>query len=255
MLAHVIDAELATMMPDDAREAIASRLRAEEQVARDEGVETSGVCSVGRAWEMIVEEARTHDADLVIVGARGHTPYSRFFLGSTADRVIRTATIPVLTVHPTDIGRHDRIRTILAPMDFSDAAVHALDAALALARPVSAGLKVVLLHACHTPVEYATTASVAVVAGEFAETQRLAQTQLEEMAERLRSTEVEVEALVSAGYAASAIEVVAEEVNADLIAMGTIGRSGIRHVLLGSVAERVLHHASCPVLTLRRPEP
>ena len=64
-----------------------------------------------------------------------------------------------------------------------------------------------------------------------------------------------VQAGATVGGAAHAIADLAAERNADLIAVGTRGRSGLRRMLLGSIAERVVHHAPCPVLTVRRPDP
>ncbi len=62
-----------------------------------------------------------------------------------------------------------------------------------------------------------------------------------------------VETIAQEGYPPLVIEEAAREANADLIAMGTHGRSGLRHLLLGSTAQRVVQHAPCPVLTVRKP--
>ena len=74
---------------------------------------------------------------------------------------------------------------------------------------------------------------------------------LEPMAVALRDRGLQVETLVRSGEPASVITEVAASMGADLVAMGTRGRTGLEHLVLGSTAERVVRMASCPVLTLR----
>ena len=73
-------------------------------------------------------------------------------------------------------------------------------------------------------------------------------------AEPLRQRGLEVEILVREGYPATVIEDEARSIGADLIVIGTRGQGGIKHLLLGSVAERVVQKAPCPVLTVKQPE-
>jgi nucleotide-binding universal stress UspA family protein len=87
----------------------------------------------------------------------------------------------------------------------------------------------------------------------FADAAEQARERLEEDAKRLRSVGVQVETIAQEGYPPLVIEEAARNANVDLIAMGTHGRTGLRHLLLGSTAERVVQHAPCPVLTIRRP--
>jgi nucleotide-binding universal stress UspA family protein len=63
-----------------------------------------------------------------------------------------------------------------------------------------------------------------------------------------------VESVAREGYPPEVIVEAARELDVDLVAMGTHGRTGLRHLLLGSNAERVIEHAPCPVLTVRHPE-
>ena len=67
----------------------------------------------------------------------------------------------------------------------------------------------------------------------------------------MRGKQLDVESVVREGYAATAIVEEAAEINADLIVIGTHGLSGIKHMLLGSIAERVVQKAPCPVLTVK----
>jgi nucleotide-binding universal stress UspA family protein len=73
-----------------------------------------------------------------------------------------------------------------------------------------------------------------------------------EVAEPLREEGLTVETRTDEGYPPEVIVNVAQEIGCDMIAMGTHGRTGLAHLLLGSTAERVVQHAGCPVLTVRR---
>jgi nucleotide-binding universal stress UspA family protein len=137
------------------------------------------------------------------------------------------------------------VHTILFPTDFSETAQQAFPLACALARDCGAG--VVVLHvmprplgeeqlqARHHPEEY------------FGPPWRV----LHHM--QAPDQNVRVEHRLEEGNAATMILEVADEVQAGLIVMGTHGRTGLGRVLLGSVAERVLREAPCPVLTVKVP--
>lgn len=148
------------------------------------------------------------------------------------------------------------IRRILVPTDFSPTARQAFDLGLILARGL--GAEIHLLHVLvfheddpHNPAHhFPAPASIRRRLGELGES---------EMAELLGSSagsEVEVERVQRRGFdAASAILEYAGESAADLIVIGTHGRRGLTHFLLGSIAEKVVRHAACPVLTVRGTEP
>jgi nucleotide-binding universal stress UspA family protein len=149
-----------------------------------------------------------------------------------------------------DIGR------IVVPYDFSQYARAALDAALELADQFDAELH--LVHVVQTPAfgygsELATSPLL------FTEGYEAARERLDEVAASLEpSWRVESHA-VEGGPVAAAIDAFAERIEADLIVMGTHGRRGLAHALVGSVAERTLRGAPCAVLTIRtspqRPQP
>ncbi|MGB6995571.1 MAG: universal stress protein, partial [Thermoanaerobaculia bacterium] len=80
-------------------------------------------------------------------------------------------------------------------------------------------------------------------------------TRLDKFAEPLRRNGIEVNILAIEGYPPEVIVDQAEFLKVDLVAMGTHGRTGLSHVLLGSTAERVVQKAACPVLTVRREPP
>jgi len=147
-----------------------------------------------------------------------------------------------------------RFDTILVPLDFSPNADRALDLALAVAGQLGAKC-IHLLHVHHPPPMPTplpgSGPSYVEVEGRLLEEAALA---LATRAERVKAAALSVEMKVESGAPAEVIFAEAEAQRADLIVMGSHGRSGLTHVLLGSVAERTVARAPCPVLTLRSQE-
>jgi nucleotide-binding universal stress UspA family protein len=139
-------------------------------------------------------------------------------------------------------------RKILHPTDFSDQAAAAFGVACALAR--QHGAEVLVLHVMAPPIAWGEV--VAREPPNGYEEQLWTEYLLP-----MRSPEpgVRVQHRLEEGMAQELIPLVAEETGCDLIVMGTHGRSGLRRLLAGSVAEHVLRTAPCPVLTIRGPLP
>lgn len=145
------------------------------------------------------------------------------------------------------------LRTILVPCDFSESATHALAWAVALAERW--GAKVVLVHVVpffhHVSMIERVLIDIPVL--DAARVQDAQQRLQELVAAQQGTPTVTIEPRVLRGDPFLVICETAEREPADLIVMGSHGRSGLAHVLLGSVAERAVRHASCPVLVTRRP--
>ncbi len=141
------------------------------------------------------------------------------------------------------------IRTILVPTDFSTHADRALGYAADLAKTIG-GVKLEVVHVYQAPLVELTPYHLALPMSVLEGVRDAAREQLEERREKLASAGVEADARLSEGIAAEAIVAAATDLNADLVVMGTRGHTGLKHVLLGSVAERTVRHAACPVLTL-----
>lgn len=144
------------------------------------------------------------------------------------------------------------VRRILVPVDFSDHTPGILEWAAHLAEEHAAS--VLLLHAYHLPVEFQQLEGAYLPADFWAQVKAEAQERLGGFAEQLRARDLEVETVVAEGYAATVIVEEAERHDADLIVIGTRGLSGLKHMLLGSIAERVVQKARCPVLTVKGPD-
>ena len=142
-----------------------------------------------------------------------------------------------------------RARTILHPTDFSPGSAAAFAYACDLAR--EAGSRVIVLHAFGPVVPIATEGVI--LSDDVAELRALAQRELD--AVRPPDPAVRVEKVIREGPSTQVILDAAREFGADLIVMGTHGRTGFRRLVLGSVAEEVLRKAPCPVLTVKTEEP
>jgi len=248
--------DFVTLPPDfheQYRDAALKKLAAAVESMRAQGLEASSDLDIGPASPVVLELAAKHAADLLVLGTRGMTGFRHLLLGSTAERVVQGASIPVLTVHPADADKQRRVRTILVPTDFSDDAKLAIRTAERVFGPEEREAKLILVHAYHLPVEFTALGAVPVAPRLFADAAEQARERLEQDAKPLRASGLTVETIAQEGYPPLVIEEAARTTNADLIAMGTHGRSGLRHLLLGSTAERVVQHAPCPVLTIRRP--
>ena len=146
-----------------------------------------------------------------------------------------------------------RIQRILVPLDFSEHAAATLDWAAHLAEEHESTL--ILMHAYHLPVEFQQMEGAYLPAEFWTQVKTEAEKTLEAHAAALRPRGITVEIEVTEGYPATAIEEEAVRNKADLIVIGTHGHTGLKHLLLGSVAERVVQKSPCPVLTVKTPDP
>lgn len=139
---------------------------------------------------------------------------------------------------------------ILCALDFYEASKRALQVASELAKSLGADLE--LLHVYDIPPLLNVTGSTAVTVADYLEpVMHAAQLALEEQHAALEARGIRATTKLLAGSAAATIAEEASRYGATMIVMGTHGRSGIGHLLLGSVAERVVRTAAMPVLTVR----
>lgn len=190
------------------------------------------------------------ESDCIIMGTRGLTGLAHVVLGSTTERTLRIAPCPVLTVADSARQGVGRPKKILVPTDFSETADHATALARRLLHEQQDG-HVALLHVYHRPIATGPYAFAAL--DDFSGLRdRLIET-LEGLANSFR--EEGLTASIHVEEAAStpkAVARVAKEEECDWIVIGTHGRTGLSHVALGSVAERVVRTAHCPTLTVKQ---
>ncbi len=160
-----------------------------------------------------------------------------------------------------ELGDHDeavlaaaaspfKIKTILVPVDFSDCSRQALKYALPLAGQHDA--TVALLYVIPTPPYAMTEYGGVDFASIESELRANSERQLAALVKE-EAQDVKTETMVCAGSPGEEIILTAKSLGADLIVISTHGRTGLKHVFLGSVAEHVVRHAPCPVLVVREP--
>ena len=206
----------------------------------------------GDAASEIVRSAGDLDVDLIVVGTHGRSGFDRFTLGSVAEKVIRKAPCPVLTL-PPGVGRtleQVTFGNILCPMDFSGCSERALDFAVALAARINGSVTAVHVvealdqgEELHGP-EYIV---------ELRRRQcQAAQTALHDMVAAHAGTE-RVTEVIAIGRPHREILRVAGDRASDLIVIGVRGRGPIDITLFGSTTNQVVRRATCPVVTIRSP--
>jgi len=230
------------------REAIDAADR-EIRSARDDLV-IEPVLRRGRAASIIVSEARDMPADLVVVGHRGHGPWESMLLGSVSAEVVDHAPCPVL------VARDERLGPIVFADDGSPSARTA--EAVLTGWPMFTGVPIAVVSVAEEGFPYATavaplmyTDTMAGYAESSAERQRGAREACETTVRRLAEAGYDTTAIVREGDPAHEIVTVAHERDAGLIVVGTRGMTGLRRLILGSVARNVLLHADCSVLVVR----
>jgi nucleotide-binding universal stress UspA family protein len=237
------------------REAAQSRL---EQARK--AVEARGVPKVTtHAYEYpdpvvsIAEAIRAHRGDLVVMGTHGRRGIQRAFLGSVAERALRTLDTPVLAVREDVETAAQPIAKIALAVDFSPHSDRAVEMAEALAARLSASID--LVHVLYVPLDYDPFPGVLPASRDELERVMTAQAseRLEKIRERLAQRGIRVQVHLDRGHPDAAIVGLARRAGSQLIVMGTRGRTGLAHVLLGSVAERTLRGSPCSVLCVRAP--
>jgi nucleotide-binding universal stress UspA family protein len=234
------------------REHAESRLVHYVQMANDQGIEADQHIVSGRPSQEIIRLAEQLNCVMIVIATHGRTGFDHVVFGSVCEQVVRHSPIPVLSVkHP----EHDfvegsdlslNLQRVLFPTDFSEYSVRALPYAQSLCREFGATL--VLFHSTEAPNvppdfwnDLTTTNMVAM--GQYAEE---ALTKVKEGV-----TDVTCETVCVTGPAYREIVRIVEDSQVDLVVIPTHGRSGLSHVMFGSVAERVVRRAPCPVLTVR----
>jgi nucleotide-binding universal stress UspA family protein len=226
--------------------------------AEGRGIAVTTRVATGIPSEEVISAAREEDSDLIVVGTRGKTGLAHILLGSTAERVIRGAPCPVLSVRTDSADLEDervlarpvRLERILVPVDFSDCSLDALEYAVVVAQQAKASL--MLLHVLE-PVSYGLDFTLSHV--RTREHVREGWTKrLKELTSSHQHSHVAMEFQLRGGLPADSILDSAQTLPCDLIVMGTHGRRGISHALSGSVAEAVLRKSHCPVIAVRSPK-
>jgi len=218
----------------------------------------SSVALKGLAATALAEYVRDSGVDLVVMTTHGRGGFQRAWMGSVADHLIRTLTVPVLVVRPAQAAvpaAVDRLPGILVPLDGSALSEAALEPAIRMAGIWGASVTLVRVV---QPVFLATDPALPLPSAYDEELtvmeREVAETYLRRIAGRLgkQGVEASVVTLVGGATAASIIDL-ARAGQIGLIALATHGRAGIGRLLLGSVADKLVRGADLPVLVVPAP--
>jgi nucleotide-binding universal stress UspA family protein len=231
------------------REHVNDMIVAPHQKALDEALAISGtyeipvktLLRVGEPFETIVEAAEELNCTLIVVGVRGENPAKTILMGSTAARVIGFSNTDVLAV---PLGSELGLEKVLVALDGSESSQKALSKALGLNRTYGSFLS--FLSVADIPSQlYGLNAQVA---GEMISEARQV---LEPVRTIFEADNISFDFLIREGNPAEIINFTARQNTSGLVIIGSHGRTGVKRLLMGSVAERVIGNAPCPVLVVR----
>lgn len=212
-----------------------------EKVAKTERMLVKTVCEEGEVYERIVDLAEAENCDVIVMGRRGLRPIERALVGSVTARVIGHTQRDVLVVPK---GAAVGWNTIVLATDGSRFSKAATERAIDFAKAYGGSLKVISV--VDVPTEFYAEAPQAV--DDLVVKAKEYTAGVKQAAERAG---VAVETFIGEAEAYQAINNLAREQKADMIVLGSHGRTGIRRLLMGSVTEKVIGYAVCPVLVVK----
>jgi nucleotide-binding universal stress UspA family protein len=242
---------------EDTAERIADQFRA---LAKKHGIPTTN-CYVQNdtpVFNEVCKVARQINADLIVTPTHGYIGVAHFFEGSHAERIVQHSPCPVLVARKREkkssrVASNGKatgsINTILVPIDFSKSSFQALEYTIEFAERVAA--KLIVFHAVH--LGYAFTADgygICDLSVLMEAARKGAERQMEKFLRLAKFRGVKFETAVKVGPPVSEICAFAEQRDVDLIITATHGRTGLKHLLIGSVAEQVVRYARRPVLVV-----
>ena len=226
------------------REPCDTALALAQEMADDAGALIRPLCTVGEPYECLVAEAESGSRDLIVLGVKGHSFVERALLGSVTRRVIGYTSKDVLVIPlNTSIG-WDRI---LVASDCSPGSELALSRALDLA--AAYGSELTIVTAMDLPIRAQGEAF-----GVNDEVIRRCQDHVAEAQRGAEALNLNVHGVVLQGQAYQVITKLARQEKVNLIVIGSHGHTGLSRLLMGGVTERVIGHAPCPVLVVKRKE-
>ena len=249
LLTHVVDDDQPQRLIDvERREAAALLDELASTVRESDGIECQSHVAIGDAFEGIVRMAEETGVDLLVLGPHRRQVLRDVFIGTTAERVLRTSRIPVLLANGVPARPY---RKVLIATDLSNYAYAAADTAKQLG--LLATVDIIALHVIDSIESGPITRAAMTIKEVDDQAAKLTQRLTDELAAFARKLDIVAGLRVvrpSEESTPMAINNYAKETKADLIVVGTRARSGFEKWLLGSVAEGVLGHAEVDVLAV-----
>jgi len=242
--------------PDSKRfSQIASEIRHESEMKMHQllidlhadDLEVEVITRIGEPFVEIIHAVQNKGYGLVLAGTRGHTKWEEFFVGATAKRLIRKCPASVWIVKAE---HSDPPKVILAATDFSEVSRKAVQEGLWIADRTGADFH--LLHVIDSgDVPPDVISRIPRGSSLEQEIREESQRRLDQFVESLKTNRVRVQSHLIYGTPWKEIQRLVQQLNVDLIAIGTVGRNGIEGLLLGNTAEKLLDHCDCSVLTVK----
>ncbi len=222
------------------------------------GVKSSFEAVMGDPAEEIVGYANKTGADMIAMATHRGSGLARGILGSVTDRVLHTAQIPVMAVHPESLsafgGSQGQPETIVVPLDGSDRSASVVDMALDIAKAV--GSQVVFFRVVQYPYYGVTAVDASYFDTGYAVSQQRvdADLYLRQFKDKAEAMGIDAKSVVVTGSPASRLLEEVGSLSRPLIVMSTRGESGIKRWVLGSVADKVIRSSGLPVMVVPPPK-
>lgn len=202
-----------------------------DKLVKSTNVKVHKLVEFDRAYSKIVDIINKHSMDLVVIGSKGSSGLTELLIGSNTEKVVRLAKCPVLTVKSEYVDFY--IRNMVFASNFNEPVVGVIEQVIALQKVFNARLHLVKIN---TPNNFQTSKS------NFGKIEAFAQKfKLENYTSNIYDDISEDEGILN----------FTDHIGADLIVIPTYGRTGLAHLLNGSIAEDVVNHSIKPVLTLK----
>ncbi|ELR68314.1 universal stress protein family [Fulvivirga imtechensis AK7] len=224
-----LDADFLDVLKENAEKRMTTFLK---KVPED--INTKRKVDVGNPYINITEYITEEDIDLVVMGTKGASGLKEFFIGSNAEKVVRMARCPVITMH--EKPKANDIKDIVFATDFEDPSEELITELKRLQKLLDARLHLLRVN---TPNNF--------------ERDRVAKPALEKTAKRYMLKDYTIN-IYNDVYEDQGILSFAQDIGADMIALGTHGRTGIKHLISGSIAEDLVNHATQPIWTYHIPK-
>jgi nucleotide-binding universal stress UspA family protein len=196
-----------------------------------EGLEVSEIIQFEMAFEGIMSISKKNDIDLIVMGSHGASGFKEMFIGSNAEKVVRSSEVPVLIIK-NEIDQF-KVDDFVFASDFSDEIKKPFEKALWFADKFNAHLHLVMVNTLNN---FKSTTAAQHIFDKF----------LKDVDAKNYTTHIYNDASIEKG-----VLNFAKSINADLVGMCTHGRSGLSHFINGSISEDLVNHAMRPVLTFK----
>lgn len=210
-------------------------------------VERNGIS----AAPTIMEYAKKNDIDLIVMGTHGHRGLGHLFLGSVTEEVVRMAPCPVCTIREMEEPiPFQALKHVLIPVDFSDHSKIAIKYGLELAKTYNAKLQ--LLHIVEQDIHPAfyVTGEASIFAFN-PDIKKKSKKVMQDLLKEYNTYKIPADFYVNDGHVVHEIVKFAKTHNTDLIVIPTHGLTGLKHLFIGSVSEKVVRMAPCKVFIVK----